>query len=189
MAYQVEQYVMAYRVEQEAVRSLLTGQYTSLRPVLRLNLEIIQDKDDRRIRVEFNTPVAAAGKRGWLNLITWESETDQIMSAKDGLKTTFSVGLHGHTFLDIDFVRVGKEGGCPREDDNDGTFFIDPTINKTVFRGAEQPDNNKEFCDCRFRWTLPVSASFGAKEDLVRAAMRIPSEQILGAYVVCFDRA
>ena len=36
----VEQFVMAYRAEQDRLRALLPKGYTSLRPVLRINAEI-----------------------------------------------------------------------------------------------------------------------------------------------------
>ena len=37
---QVEQYVMAYEVEQDRLRALLPAGFVSLRPVLRINGEI-----------------------------------------------------------------------------------------------------------------------------------------------------
>ena len=59
----VEQYVMAYGVEQDRVRAILPDGFTSLRPVLRINAEI---RDDRVGYVEFNVPVERDGNRGWL---------------------------------------------------------------------------------------------------------------------------
>ena len=47
----VEQYVMAYGVEQDRIRAILPDGFTSLRPVLRINAEI---RDDRVGYVEFN---------------------------------------------------------------------------------------------------------------------------------------
>ena len=39
----VEQFVMAYRVEQDRIRAMLSPGFVSLRPVLRINAEIIDD--------------------------------------------------------------------------------------------------------------------------------------------------
>lgn len=50
----VKQYVMAYGGEQDRVRAILPDGFTSLRPVLRINAEI---RDDRVGYVEFNVPV------------------------------------------------------------------------------------------------------------------------------------
>ena len=102
----IEQFVMAYRVDHGKVKALLSEDYESLRPVLRINIEIIHDeKNGTYVRIEHNTPVASQGKRGWLNLNVWE------------------------------------------------------------------------YCDCEFRWTKPVTE-----------AMRIPPEELLGAYKVAFER-
>lgn len=57
----VEQFVMAYAIEQDRIRALLPEGYESLRPVLRINTEI---RDERSVYVEFNTPAAHEGKRG-----------------------------------------------------------------------------------------------------------------------------
>ena len=54
----VEQYVMAYGVEQDRIRAILPDGFTSLRPVLRINAEI---RDDREGYVEFNVPVERDG--------------------------------------------------------------------------------------------------------------------------------
>ena len=59
----IEQFVMAYRVEQDRLRAFLPEEYESLRPVLRINVEIRSGKEES-VYVEFNTPVAAFGKRG-----------------------------------------------------------------------------------------------------------------------------
>ena len=58
---QVEQFVMAYGIEQDRIRALLPEDYESLRPVLRINTEI---RDEKTVYIEFNTPVAHGGKRG-----------------------------------------------------------------------------------------------------------------------------
>ena len=66
----IEQFVMAYAIEQDRIRALLPSGYESLRPVLRINTEI---RDERSVYVELNTPVAHEGKRGWINIARWES--------------------------------------------------------------------------------------------------------------------
>ena len=42
----VEQYVMAYGIEQDRVRAILPEGFVSLRPVLRINAEIRDEKMD-----------------------------------------------------------------------------------------------------------------------------------------------
>lgn len=64
----IEQYVMAYGVEQDRLRAILPEGFFSLRPVLRINAEI---RDERSGYVEFNTPVEKDGRRGWLNIGYW----------------------------------------------------------------------------------------------------------------------
>lgn len=65
----VEQFVMAYGVEQDRLRALLPEGFRSLRPVLRINAEV---RDGKTGYVEFNTAVEKDGKRGWLNIGYWE---------------------------------------------------------------------------------------------------------------------
>ena len=61
----VEQYVMAYGVEQDRLRAILPEGFTSLRPVLRINGEI---RDEVTAWLEFNTAVEKDGRRDWLNI-------------------------------------------------------------------------------------------------------------------------
>ena len=61
---QVEQYVMAYEVEQDRLRALLPAGFVSLRPVLRINGEIRRGPEETAY-LELNTPVEGPGKRGW----------------------------------------------------------------------------------------------------------------------------
>ena len=61
----IEQYVMAYGVEQDRLIAILPDGFESLRPVLRFNAEI---RDDRSGYIEFNTTVEKDGKRGWINI-------------------------------------------------------------------------------------------------------------------------
>ena len=71
---QVEQYVMAYEVEQDRLRALLPVGFVSLRPVLRINGEIRRGPKETAY-LELNTPVEGHGKRGWLNVGHWDSRT------------------------------------------------------------------------------------------------------------------
>lgn len=182
----VKQYVMAYRGGHDRIRALLPEGYESLRPVLRLNVEIQTKDEAEKVRIEFNTPVAAHGKRGWLNLKVWETpetaitwqESDKHFGeaitgdgdAAKGMTVTFTSPC-----LDIEFTGVGLMGGCPAEGDNDGCFYLDG--GETAFVPAEKIDRNKEYCDCEFTWTDPFME-----------AMKIPKEELLGAYWVEFDR-
>lgn len=51
---QVEQYVMAYGIEQDRIRAIIPEGFVSLGPVLRINAEI---QDNSNGYLEFNTPV------------------------------------------------------------------------------------------------------------------------------------
>lgn len=192
----VEQFVMAYRVEQDRLRAMLPEGFTSLRPVLRINAEIREET----CYLEFNTPVAGFGKRGWLNIANWESPETELSWERNGSAVTFDC-----PYLQITYTGVGIEGGCPAEKDNDGCFFSDDGMR---FVPAERIDRNKEYCDCEFRWKFsPDSArgiSVGGKSVpaiptepvtvyekqrlTVAHAAAIPCEQILGSYKVRFER-
>lgn len=184
----VEQFVMAYRADHSKIKGLLNEGYESLRPVLRINAEIIHDKkSDKYIRVELNTPVASKGKRGWLNLDIWESSKNKIEAfqtdkragesaagaenRKKGTTTVFKTD-----FFRLEYTGAGIEGGCPSENDNDGCFYIGK--NETIFVPAEIISSPKEYCDCEFVWT-----------KFLNNAMEIPIDEILGAYKVTFERA
>lgn len=56
----IEQFVMAYGVEQDRLRAMLPEGFASLRPVLRINAEI---RDGRTGYVEFNTAAEKDGMR------------------------------------------------------------------------------------------------------------------------------
>lgn len=195
----VEQFVMAYRVEQDRLRAFLPEEYESLRPVLRINAEIRSGQEES-VYVEFNTPVAAFGKRGWLNIANWESPVTDISFKKGGNAVTFT-----SPFLEITYKRVCIEGGCPAEKDNDGCFFIGEKIE---FREKEVINVNKEFCDCEFEWkfaegnargisigdksvavepTEPEKA-YDRQEFSAETAAAIECKHIVGSYVVIFDR-
>lgn len=187
----IEQYVMAYGVEQDRLRAILPDGFESLRPVLRFNAEI---RDDRSGYIEFNTAVEKDGKRGWINIGFW----DNLSFVREGKKTVFR-----NEFLEISFTGVGIEGSCPAEKDNEGCFFIGE---REEFRSAEKITANKAFCDCEFRWlmekgafgksigeTLPaypeeIKNTYSRDLFTVENAAVIPCRQVLGSYVVKFDR-
>ena len=188
----IKQYVMAYGVEQDRLRAILPEGFVSLRPVFRINAEI---RDNRIGYVEFNTAVEKDGTRGWLNIGFWED----VPFERKGKKTTFKTDS-----LEISFTGVGVEGSCPAEKDNAGCFFLGTS---EVLRKPEAITTNKEFCDCAFQWdfngagtqgksigkTLPafpteIKTVYDKEDFSVVNAARIPCEQVLGTYVVIFER-
>ena len=194
----VEQFVMAYGVEQDRIRAFLPEGFISLRPVFRINAEIRQDIVET-VYIEFNTAVEAYGKRGWLNIAYWNSTHSTISYQRIKKSVNFFL-----PFLTITFTGVGIEGGCPAEKDNDGCFFLGETVE---FHPAEKIDANKQFCDCEFAWsfsendahgtsigkTLPAFATEPKKQYKkqvfsVENAAAIPCEQVLGSYIVSFER-
>lgn len=215
---QVEQYVTAYRVEQEALLGLLPPGYRSLRPVLRLNVELltqVQWLAGRAVhRVELVTPVEYRGKKGWLNLVTWEDDVDSVLAGRDiygipkcfaqmeirreGEELTLTARDHGFPFLTIAFHRAGVQGGCPKEADNEGTFYPrwlpnvedrgKADVDYTSFIGVETIEEGKEYCDCRFTWRQPTFQEMPAQYAMVEAICAVPCQEILGAYAVSFPR-
>lgn len=197
---QVEQFVMAYKVDQDRLRAMLPEGFESLRPVLRINAEIRKTGEDEAVYVEFNTPVAAFDKRGWLNIANWVSPATELSYERKEKAVTFRC-----PFLEITYTGVGVEGGCPAEKDNDGCFFIGEQID---FRATQLIDVNKEFCDCQFAWKFGEGDAHGIsiggksvpafptesrkiyekRELSPQAAAAIDCEQILGSYVVRFER-
>lgn len=202
----IEQYVMAYKVEQDRLRAMMPEGFETLRPVLRINAEIrggcgaesCADADCEAY-VEFNVPAARGDFRGWLNIDSWSSRDGELKFERDGNTVRFSA-----PFLEIDFTGVGLEGGCPAEKDNQGCVFsgCDPEL-----RLPESITSNKEFCDCSFAWsfsegdahgksegkTLPAfcekPATVYKKQELTAAnAAAIPCQQVLGTYKVIFER-
>ena len=138
----IEQFVMAYGVEQDRLRAILPDGFESLRPVLRINGEI---RDGKTGYIEFNTAVAADGIRGWLNIGAW----DDVPFEKVENTVRFQTEE-----LEISFTGVGVEGSCPAERDNEGCFFIGEKTEKTELRPPEIIIANKEFCDCSFSWSF-----------------------------------
>lgn len=188
----VEQYVMAYKAEQDRIRAILPEGFYSLRPVLRINAEI---RDDKYGYIEFNTAVEKDANKGWLNIGYWE----KVSFERNGKMVLFRTD-----FLEILFTGVGIEGSCPAEKDNAGCYFIGETEN---FKTAEIIRVNKEFCDCTFKWNFTDNDAYGAstgktlpafstealkvypkKNFTAENAANIPCEQVLGSYVVRFQR-
>lgn len=188
----IEQFVMAYGVEQDRIRSILPDGFLSLRPVFRINAEI---RDETIGCLEFNTAVEKDGNKGWLNIGYWENIPFQRADQTVVFKTEF---------LTISFTSVGIEGSCPAEKDDAGCYFIGEDCQ---LRPTETITANKEFCDCEFAWkfsendahgvsigkTLPaipteVRTTYPKQVFTVENAARIPCEQVLGTYVVRFIR-
>lgn len=185
----IEQYVMAYGVEQDRLRAILPDGYKSLRPVLRINAEV---RDGKIGYVEFNTAIEKDGNKGWLNIGYWEN----IPFVKKGKTVTFKTD-----FLEISFTGVGIQGSCPAEKDNAGCYF------GNKLKKPESITANKEFCDCSFSWNFSEEDAHGAsigktlpaipteavnvypKEAFtVENVTKIPCDQVLGTYLVIFDR-
>ena len=194
---QVEQFVMAYEADQDRIRAMLPEGFQSLRPVLRINTEI---RDEEVVYAELNTPVEAAGRRGWLNIGNWKSSRgDDIRFHREGKTVTITA-----PFLDLAYTGIGIRGGCPAEKDNQGCYYLGKD---TEFRPAEKIDQDKEFCDCSFAWrfhdgdgsgvsqgkTLPAAfqplrKEYPKEELTAENAARIPCRQVLGSYIVRFER-
>lgn len=188
----IQQFVMAYEVEQDRLRALLPEGFSSLRPVLRINAEV---RDGTVGYVELNTAAERAGVRGWLNVGHWED----VPFVQAGKTTVFQAD-----FLEISFTGVGIEGACPAEKDNAGCFFMGAA---EVLRKPEEITANKEFCDCAFAWKFaagdacgrsigktlpahptPVENIYPRAELTAENAAKIPCRQVLGSYTVVFER-
>lgn len=188
----IEQFVMAYGVEQDRLRAILPESFESLRPVLRINAEI---RDDSQGYVEFNTAVEKDGNKGWINIGFWNNVPFERKEKTVIFKTDF---------LEISFTGVGIEGSCPAEKDNVGCYFLGENI---TLRKPEVIQNSKEFCDCEFCWkftdndvhgvsigkTLPaypveIKNRYPKEAFTVENAAKIPCEQVLGTYLVRFER-
>ena len=194
---QIEQFVMACGVEQDRVRALLPEGFESLRPVLRINSEI---RDGTELYLELNAPVEYAGQRGWLNVASWRSDRDALCFTRSDKTVRIEA-----PFLKLRYTGVGIEGGCPAERDNCGCFF--PAEEGYTLRPAETITANKEFCDCEFAWTFRPGDAHGVSIGKTLPAFReeptaqyekqpltaenaaaIPCRQVLGAYIVHFER-
>lgn len=188
----IEQFVMAYGCEHDKLRAIIPDGFISLRPVFRINAEI---RDDKTGHIEFNTAVEKDGVRGWLNIGHW----DNVSISKIDDTSTFETAN-----LKLLFRRTGTVSGCPAEKDNNGYFFMEK---KEIFQPAEIITENKEFCDCEFGWYFgdksvcgvstgkTISATpteiktiYPKKDFTVQNAVEIGCLQVLGSYVVCFER-
>lgn len=188
----VDQFVMAYSVEHDRLRSILPAGFISLRPVLRINAEI---RNGRTGYVEFNTAIESRDKKGWLNIGFW----DDVPFVQKGKSTIFKSEL-----LNITFTATGTRGECPSEKENEGCYFSQKGFE---IRPPEAIHVNKEFCDCEFIWLFEEGGAHGVsigkilpaipqevqnvypKQNFtVKNAAMIPCEQVLGAYTVKFDR-
>ena len=195
---QVERFVMAYKVDQDRIRAMLPAGYRSLRPVLRINAEI---RDNKSLYIEFNTPVEADGRRGWLNIDSWKSSNDPGMRFE---RNADEVTIRT-SFLQLSYSGTGAYGGCPAEQDNEGCYYLG---NEVEFRPAEKIEEKEEYCCCSFRWSFNEGDAHGesdgsmlpAKFTLMQNkydplpftaenAAAIKCRQVLGAYVVRFERA
>lgn len=188
----VEQFVMAYGVEQDRLRALLPDGFSSLRPVLRINAEL---RDGKTGYVELNTAVEKDSVRGWLNIAFWNG----VFFEQAGKTTRFITD-----FLDISFTGVGIEGGCPAEKDNAGCWFSGAA---ETLRPPETIAARKEFCGCQFQWRFTGADAHGASlgktlpavpEDVKTVypkqpltapnAAAIPCAQVPGTCRVTFER-
>lgn len=186
----IRQFVVAYGVEQDRLRAMLPAGFCSLRPVLRLNGELREDRG----WLELNTPAEHDGLRGWLNVARWEDAA----VTREGNAVTFRVpGLW------VRFTGTGLQGGCPAEKDNAGCWTLSGPAGET-FRPAETITAKKEFCDCAFSWdngnggvsqgkTLPAfpeeqQRTYPPAPLTAGSAAAIPCIQVLGAYTVELER-
>lgn len=188
----IEQFVMAYEVEQDRLRALVPHGFKSLRPVLRINAEIRGGAP----YIEFNTAVEAQdGTRGWINIGAWVDGS----FTREGETVAFETDM-----LRISFTGVGIRGGCPAEKDSAGCYY--PRALDYVLRPAERIDSPKEFCDCTFNWLTKTGTSgqstgksapvFPTEQQVlyprqmfsVTNAAAIPCRQVVGAYKVEFER-
>ena len=215
---QVTQYVTAYRVDPDRLTALLPPGYRSLRPVLRLNVEVLDQvkwlNNGSLTRVELVTPVEYPGKKGWLNLVTWEDDVDSVLVGREiyGIPKRYAeltvqtqgpafhlqAKRRGFCFLEMTFHRVGVEGGCPAEADNEGNFYprylpaiqdrTAAAVDETVFTPVEAIDGKKEYCDCTFQWHQADETQLPVGFPITQAIGGVPCIEVLGAYAVHFAR-
>lgn len=189
----IEQYILSYRVNQDMLRAILPEGFTSLKPVLRLKAEVY---DNQGTYLEFNTPAEKDGKKGWLNISSW----NELRFERDGKKCTFRL-----PFLDLSFESVGIMGPAPSLGELKGTFF---TGRKEVFREDEEIHAEKEFCDSRFIWKFTDDDARGTghgptvkvepeevkeilpkKDFTVFNAAAVPCIEVVESYGVMYEKA
>ena len=168
----IEQFVMAYEVEQDRLRALVPHGFKSLRPVLRINAEIRGGAP----YVEFNTAVEAQdGTRGWINIGAWVDGS----FTREGETVAFETDM-----LRISFTGVGIRGGCPAEKIDSPKEFCDCTFNWLTKIGTSGQSTGK---------SVPVFPTepqvlYPRQMFSVTNAAAIPCKQVVGAYKVEFER-
>ena len=196
---EIEQFVVAYRVEQDRIRAMLPEGFVSLRPVLRISAEI---RDEDSVYLELNTPVAKDGLRGWLNIENWKSTRgDELQFTRNGSIVQFTT-----PFLALSCKLTGREGARQAENDNDGCYYI--RNKEEEFRPSEKHANAElEFCDITFSWhfrrkdaagvstgktmmasSTPVRKKYRKCALSAKNAAAIPCEEVLDAFVLRFER-
>lgn len=208
----VTQFVLAYKVKKTQVQRLLPKNFHLLRGVLRLNVEIMTDvpwlEGRDCIRVEFNTPVSHDDKRGWFNLVTWENcfiadskERDipvntaakvvvSVMKSETGSSFSLWNEKGDAPFLNMDFEKTGEMGGCPHEEDDEGTFYYSKIndVVKCYFKPKEEITSNKEYCNASAIWDTSLIPTVPRKYKHLPRICNITEEENLGGYTVTFDR-
>ena len=170
---EVEQYVMAYGVEQDRLRALLPEGFRSLRPVLRINAEL----RDGVGYVEFNTAVETDAWRGWRNIAYWEN----VPVTRCGRTVCFRTD-----FLTVLFTGTGLAGGCPAEKDNAGCWFEGRT---PALCPPDTITARKEFCDCVFAWCFGAPGAHGVSEGKTLPAVPTPPETVYPALPLTAENA
>ena len=158
---------------------------------IQVGIDLDEIRNDSEGYIEFNTAVKKEEFSGWLNIYC----PNNIFFRRIGKKIEFKTEL-----LNIYFEGVGIEGSCPAEKDNDGCYF------GNKLKKSEIITANKEFCNCEFTWktengahgksigkTLPAAPTeikriYPKEKFMVENFLKIPCEQVLGAYVVKFER-
>ena len=178
-AVSVERFVLEYRVGREdRLRSVMPEGFESLRPVFRIVSEI---RDDSVLYLELNTPVAADGRKGWLNIANWKSTNDDIAFSREGGTVRIS-----SPFLELEYAGTGAEGRRPDEADDEGCYYRG---NDVEFRPAEKPEGNWERCECTFSWKFDAAGKQDDKPALTAEyAASIPCGQILASSILRFIR-
>ena len=173
----IEQFVMAYEVEQDRLRALVPHGFKSLRPVLRINAEIRGGTP----YVEFNTAVEAQdGTRGWINIGAWVDGS----FTREGETVAFETDM-----LRISFTGVGIRGGCPAEKDSAGCDY--PRALDYVLRPAEKidsPTGGQSTGKCVPVFPTEPQVLYPRQMFSVTNAAAIPCKQVVGAYKVEFER-
>ena len=106
----IEQFVMAYQVEQDRLRAFAACGLFLPSPCAPAERGNSQDRGGQEtFYLEYNTPVAAFGKRGWLNIAHWASPETAVTCARSGKSVTFQT-----PFLQITYTGVGLQGAARR---------------------------------------------------------------------------